>query len=120
MENYTFNSLTLQMEGLRVTKTSKYPIFIFLLSIYVFIFNANLGIVLLIWTDRSLHQPMFLLFCNLSINDMMGNSLLVPRVLADILAPPSERLIHYYECLMQAFTTHVWHQRPHRANHHGL
>ncbi|KAM6983482.1 olfactory receptor 6X1-like [Tautogolabrus adspersus] len=112
-ENYTFNSLTLQMEGLNVTKTNKYPIFFFLLLSYVFILTANVGIVVLIWTERSLHQPMYLLFCNLSINDVMGNSLLVPRVLADILVPPSERLIHYYECLMQAFTTHMFGTNAH-------
>ncbi|XP_044077150.1 putative olfactory receptor 52L2 isoform X1 [Siniperca chuatsi] len=113
MENYTFNSLTLQLEGLRVTKTNKYPIFIFLLFTYVFILVANIGIVMLIWTERRLHQPMYLLFCNLSINDVMGNSLLVPRVLADILVPPSERLIHYYECLMQAFITHMFGTNAH-------
>ncbi|XP_071362541.1 putative olfactory receptor 52L2 [Trachinotus anak] len=113
MENYTYNSLTLQLEGLKVTKTNKYPIFIFLLLVYVFILIANVGVVLLIWTERSLHQPMYLLFCSLSINDIMGNSLLVPRVLADILVPPPERLIHYYECLMQAFTTHMFGTNAH-------
>ncbi|XP_019966994.1 putative olfactory receptor 52L2 [Paralichthys olivaceus] len=113
MENSSYNSLTLQLEGLKVTKTSKHPIFICLLFIYVFIFVANVGIVLLIWTDRRLHQPMYLLFCNLSINDIMGNSLLVPRVLSDILVPPSERFIHYYECLMQAFTTHMFGTNAH-------
>ncbi|XP_068587782.1 putative olfactory receptor 52L2 [Cebidichthys violaceus] len=113
MENYTYNSLTLQLEGLRVTKTSKYPVFVFLLFAYVFILITNVGIVILIWTERSLHQPMYLLFCNLSINDVMGNSLLVPRLLADLLVPPSERLIHYYECLMQAFTTHMFSTNAH-------
>uniref|UniRef100_A0A4W6C6B4 G-protein coupled receptors family 1 profile domain-containing protein n=1 Tax=Lates calcarifer TaxID=8187 RepID=A0A4W6C6B4_LATCA len=90
-----------------------YPLFIFLLLAYMFIFVANVGIVVLIWTDRSLHQPMYLLFCNLSVNDMMGNSLLVPRVLADILVPPSERHIHYYECVMQAFTAHMFGTNAH-------
>ncbi|XP_075958188.1 putative olfactory receptor 52L2 [Anarhichas minor] len=113
MENYTYNSLTLQLEGLRVTKTSKYPVFVFLLFAYVFILITNVGIVILIWTERSLHQPMYLLFCNLSINDVMGNSLLVPRLLADLLVPPSEHLIHYYECLMQAFTTHMFSTNAH-------
>ena len=113
MENFTYNSLTLQLEGLRVTRTNKYPMFIFLLVTYVFILTANVGILVLIWKERSLHQPMYLLFCNLSINDVMGNSLLVPRLLADILVPPSERLIHYYECLMQAFTTHMFSTNAH-------
>ncbi|XP_062262312.1 olfactory receptor 51I1-like [Platichthys flesus] len=108
MENSSYNSPTLQLEGLKVTKTSKYPVFICLLIIYVFIFIANLGILLLIWTDRSLHQPMYLLFCNLTINDIMGNSLLVPRLLSDILRPPSERFISYNECVLQAFTSHMF------------
>ncbi|KAG7515502.1 olfactory receptor 52L2 [Solea senegalensis] len=107
MDNATYNSLILQLEGIKVTKTSRYPVFVALLLVYIFIFVANLGIMVLIWMDRSLHQPMYLLFCNLSVNDVMGNSLLVPRVLADVLVPPSERFIHYYECLMQAFTAHM-------------
>ncbi|XP_071369952.1 olfactory receptor 52N5-like [Centroberyx affinis] len=113
MENYTYNSLTLQLEGLKVTKTTKYPVFLFLLLAYVFILVANVSIVVLICTERNLHQPMYFLFCNLSINDVMGNSLLVPRVIADILVPPSERLINYYECLMQAFTTHMFGTNAH-------
>ncbi|XP_049896908.1 putative olfactory receptor 52L2 [Epinephelus moara] len=113
MENFTYNSLTLQLEGLKVTKTNKYPVFLFLLLAYVFILTTNVGILVLIWKERSLHQPMYLLFCNLSVNDVMGNSLLVPRVLADILVPPSERLIHYYECLIQAFTTHMFGTNAH-------
>ncbi|KAK2827941.1 hypothetical protein Q5P01_018975 [Channa striata] len=56
---------------------------------------------------------MYLLFCNLSVNDVMGNSLLVPRLLSDILVPPSERLIHYYECVVQAFTTHMFNTASH-------
>ncbi|XP_034076547.1 putative olfactory receptor 52L2 [Gymnodraco acuticeps] len=113
MENYTFNSLTLRMEGLRVTETNKYPIFLFLLLAYMFILIANVGILILIWKERSLQQPMYLLFCNLSVNDVMGNSLLVPRVLSDIMVPPSERFIHYYECLVQAFTTHMFGTNAH-------
>ncbi|CAJ1063704.1 putative olfactory receptor 52L2 [Xyrichtys novacula] len=112
-DNVTLNSLILQMEGLKVTKANMYPVFFCLLLTYIFILSANVGMVVLIWTERSLHQPMYLLFCNLSINDIMGNSLLVPRVLADILVPPSERLIHYYECLMQAFTTHMFGTNAH-------
>ncbi|KAM7397487.1 hypothetical protein PAMA_005672 [Pampus argenteus] len=113
MENYTYNSFTLQLEGLKVTKTSKYPVFLFLLLAYALILITNVGIVVLIWTERSLHQPMYLLFCNLSINDVLGSSLLVPRVLADILVPPSERLIQYYECVLQAFTTHMYGTNAH-------
>uniref|UniRef100_A0A3Q3MYX9 Olfactory receptor 146-like n=1 Tax=Labrus bergylta TaxID=56723 RepID=A0A3Q3MYX9_9LABR len=108
MENYTYNSLTLQLEGLNVSKDSLYPVFFFFLFSYLFIMIANLGIACLVFFDKNLHQPMYLLFCNLPFNDIIGNSIMVPRLLMDMLRPPSERLISYSECVVQAFTTHMF------------
>ncbi|KAM4620414.1 uncharacterized protein ACJ7VT_007107 [Polymixia lowei] len=108
MENYTYNSFTLQMEGLKVTEDSMYPVFLFFFFSYIFIMFTNVGIVVLVCIERSLHQPMYLLFCNLPINDILGNSIMVPRLLTYILVSPSERFINYYECVVQAFTTHMF------------
>nr|XP_029137001.1 olfactory receptor 146-like [Labrus bergylta] len=108
MENYTYNSLTLQLEGLNVSKDSLYSVFFFFLFSYLFIMIANLGIACLVFFDKNLHQPMYLLFCNLPFNDIIGNSIMVPRLLMDMLRPPSERLISYSECVVQAFTTHMF------------
>ncbi|KAM3869043.1 olfactory receptor 52N5-like [Diretmus argenteus] len=108
MENYTYNSFTLQLEGLKVSDDSMYPAFFFFLISYLFIMFSNVGIVFLVCIEKSLHQPMYLLFCNLPINDILGNSLTIPRLLADMLLPPSERLISYYECVVQAFTAHLF------------
>ncbi|KAM7397493.1 hypothetical protein PAMA_005678 [Pampus argenteus] len=108
MENYTYNSFMLQLEGLNVSKDSIYPLFLFFFFSYLFIMVANLGIAVIIFTDKSLHQPMYLLFCNLPFNDILGNSILVPRLLIDMLRPQSERFITYYECVVQAFTTHMF------------
>ncbi|XP_056910235.1 olfactory receptor 187-like [Takifugu flavidus] len=108
MENYTFNSFTLQLEGFKVTEVSMYPVFFFFLVSYVFIMLSNIAIIALIFIDSSLHQPMYLLFCNLPFNDVLGNSILIPRLLVDLLNPPSERLITYYECVAQAFTSHMF------------
>ncbi|XP_059912153.1 olfactory receptor 52N5-like [Gadus macrocephalus] len=108
MDNYTFNSLNLQIEGLKVTVHSVYPVFFFLLISYIFIMFTNVGIVVLVCIERSLHQPMYLLFCNLPINDIIGNSIMLPRLLRDILVPPSERIISYYECVVQAFFSHMF------------
>lgn len=58
----------------------------------MFILITKVSIVVLIWTERSLHQPLHLLFYNISINYVMGNSLMVPRVLADLLVTSYERL----------------------------
>ncbi|XP_068587794.1 olfactory receptor 8G17-like [Cebidichthys violaceus] len=108
MENYTYNSPTLQLEALNVSKESVYPVFLLFLFSYLFIMVANVSIVVLILIDKNLHQPMYLLFCNLPFNDILGNSILLPRLLIDMLRPPSELFISYYECVVQAFATHMF------------
>ncbi len=108
MENYSFNSFTLQLEGVKVTEVSMYPVFLFFFFSYLFIIVANVTVAALVFVDTSLHQPMYLLFCNLPVNDIIGNSIMVPRLLVDILRPPSERLISFYECVVQAFCTHMF------------
>lgn len=108
MENYTYNSFTLQMEGLNVSKNYMYPVFFLLCISYVVSIVMNVGILVLIFIDKNFHQPMYLILCNLSVSDIIGSTNILPRVLADVLRPPSERLISYYECVVQAFTTQLF------------
>ncbi|KAI4880718.1 hypothetical protein NFI96_027469 [Prochilodus magdalenae] len=108
MENQTFNSPFLQLEGLAVTEQNFYPTFLFFLVFYVLIMVSNIGIVLLITMERSLHEPMYILFCNLPFNDVFGNSAVVPRIMLDILKPASERYIRYTDCVTQAFFYHMY------------
>ncbi|XP_030649374.1 olfactory receptor 4E1-like [Chanos chanos] len=108
MENMTYNSLILQIEGLQVNAQSAYPVFLLFLVFYVIIMVTNVGIVILISVERNLHEPMYILFCNLPFNDVIGNSIMVPRLLVDILTPPSERYITITECAVQAFCTHMY------------
>ncbi|XP_037402153.1 olfactory receptor 5B17-like [Pygocentrus nattereri] len=107
MENLTFNSPFIQIEGLVVSEQYIYPTFLFFLIIYVLITVSNIGIILLITMERSLHEPMYILFCNLPFNDVFGNSVVIPRIMVDILRPSSERYISYGECAAQAFCYHV-------------
>ncbi|XP_061595238.1 putative gustatory receptor clone PTE03 [Cololabis saira] len=108
MENYTFNSVILQLEGLKVSESSTCVVFFFFFVSYLFIMMVNVGILVLVFMDKNLHQPMYLLFCNLPVNDVIGNTIMVPRLLSDILLLPSERLISYNECVVQAFSTHLF------------
>ncbi|XP_036444821.1 olfactory receptor 52D1-like [Colossoma macropomum] len=108
MENLTFNSPVLQLEGLTVSEQNLYPTFLFFLVFYVLIMVSNIGIVLLITMERSLHEPMYILFCNLPFNDVFGNSVVVPRIMMDIIKPASERYISYAECVTQAFCYHMY------------
>lgn len=108
MENLTYNSIIVQLEGLKASEQAMYPVFAFFLIFYVIIMVSNIGILILITAHRSLHEPMYMLFCNLPLNDILGNSIMVPRLLMDILKPPSERYISYVECVVQAFSTHTY------------
>ncbi|XP_033969940.1 olfactory receptor 146-like [Trematomus bernacchii] len=108
MENFTYNSFMLQLEGLNVPDDSMHHVFVFIFLSYLFIMFANIGIAVLVCMDKNLHQPMYLLLCNLLFSDLLGNSILVPRLLIDMLRPPSERIISYYECVLQAFTSHMF------------
>ncbi|XP_041657926.1 olfactory receptor 146-like [Cheilinus undulatus] len=108
MENYTYNSFILQVEGFKIRKDLTYPTAAFFLVSYVIIMVFNMGILVVIVLDSNLHQPMYLLLCSLSVSDMIGGTHILPRVIADVLRPPSERLIGYYECVVQAFTTQFY------------
>ncbi|XP_054482263.1 olfactory receptor 52D1-like [Anoplopoma fimbria] len=108
MENQTLGEGDLLLEGLKVSSQSTIPSFIVLLLIYVFALVSNISLVVLIFTSRSLHQPMYLLFCNMSINDVFGATIVTPHILRDIFRPPSERFIRYIDCAAQAFCVHLY------------
>lgn len=108
MENFTYNSPTLRMEGLNVSENFTYPVFFFLFISYVVVIVLNVGLSVLIFIDKNFHKPMYLILCNLSVSDIVGSTNIIPRVLADMLRPPSERLITYSECVVQAFVTQLF------------
>lgn len=103
MKNWTLNSDVLLLEGLKVNRQSSVLAFLLLLLIYVFIVVSNMSVTLLIMMDRSLREPMYLLFCNMSVNDVFGATTIIPRLLSDIFVPSSERFIRYNDCAIQAF-----------------
>ncbi|XP_017260448.1 olfactory receptor 51E1-like [Kryptolebias marmoratus] len=107
MENLTSGPDILLLEGLKVTPQSSIPAFILLLLIYTFLMLSNISLMVLITLDPSLHQPMYLLFCNLGANDALGATAIVPRLLSDVFTPSSERYIRYSSCALQAFCAHV-------------
>ncbi|XP_028450382.1 olfactory receptor 5B17-like [Perca flavescens] len=107
MENNTFVGDILILEGLNVISQGLIPTFIFLLLIYIFILVSNIGLVVLIFRSKSLQQPMYLLVCNMSINDVFGATVIIPHVLQDLLISDSERYIHYIDCAFQAFCVHL-------------
>uniref|UniRef100_A0A3B3T4J9 Uncharacterized protein n=1 Tax=Paramormyrops kingsleyae TaxID=1676925 RepID=A0A3B3T4J9_9TELE len=75
-----------------------------LLVTHLIINISDVGIIVIIM-ERSLQQPMYLLFCNLSVNDILGNTNILPRIMSDLLS--NDRSISYVECVTQAFCNHT-------------
>ncbi|XP_016369833.1 olfactory receptor 146-like [Sinocyclocheilus rhinocerous] len=107
MDNLTFRYSVLLVEGLNVTPQSSFPAFILILILYIFIMLSNIGMMIQILVEKSLHQPMYIIFCNLTLNDILGSTVLMPHLLKDILTDPSKRYITYVECVIQAYFTHL-------------
>ncbi|XP_065143826.1 olfactory receptor 1L4-like [Paramisgurnus dabryanus] len=108
MDNLTFTNSLLLVEGLKVTPQSSYPVFILLLLAYIFGMGCNIILIILISTQKNLHHPMHFLFCNLPLNDILGTTVMFPRLLQDILKEASERYITYVECVVQAYFGHIF------------
>nr|XP_046152386.1 olfactory receptor 52E4-like [Oncorhynchus gorbuscha] len=109
--NMSLPSHILHIQGFQLPQTFMYPIFFSLLFVYLALLVSNIGFLVAIITERSLHQPMYILFCNLSVNDLIGNTVLLPRLMADIVS--TERFITYSQCVAQAFFSHTFGSASH-------
>ncbi|KAK2840457.1 hypothetical protein Q5P01_014197 [Channa striata] len=64
----------------------KYVFFSVCLLIYMTIISANVVIILTVCLEKSLHQPMYIFICCLSLNSLYGSAGFFPRFLMDILS----------------------------------
>ncbi|MBZ3880204.1 Olfactory receptor 10H2 [Sciurus carolinensis] len=103
------------MAGLNYTSVSEFiligfstfpqqllPVFFLLfLLMYLFTLLGNLLIMATIWSERSLHTPMYLFLCALSISEILYTLAIIPRMLADLLS--THRSIAFLACASQMF-----------------
>ncbi|XP_034034406.1 olfactory receptor 56A5-like [Thalassophryne amazonica] len=106
MKNKTFSADMLNLEGLKVSPEASIPVFTFLLLTYIFIMVSNISLFILISLEKSLHQPMYLLFCNMIVNDVFEATAIIPPLLSQVFVPITDRYIHYVKCVIQAFFAH--------------
>ncbi|XP_005408088.1 PREDICTED: olfactory receptor 5B2-like [Chinchilla lanigera] len=77
------------------------PLFIVFSLIYLFNVVGNLGMVVLILMDPSLHTPMYFFLSNLSLVDIGYSSAVNPTVMAELLA--GYKVMSYNACAAQMF-----------------
>ncbi|KAK2840448.1 hypothetical protein Q5P01_014188 [Channa striata] len=84
----------------------KYVFFSVCLLIYMTIISANVVIILTVCLEKSLHQPMYIFICCLSLNSLYGSAGFFPRFLMDILS--DTHFISRPFCFTQMYVIHTY------------
>ena len=79
--------------------------FLLFLLMYLFTLLGNLLIMATVWRECSLHTPMYLFLCALSISEILYTFTIIPRMLADLLS--TDRSISFVACASQMFFSFI-------------
>ncbi|KAM6946147.1 olfactory receptor 2K2-like [Aplochiton taeniatus] len=89
------------LSGLNETMDLRVFIFSLTLLCYCVILLVNITLIVTIILDENLHEPMYILLCNMCINGLYGTAAFYPKFLFDLLSV--DQLISYSGCQFQAF-----------------
>ncbi|XP_051521705.1 olfactory receptor 1-like [Myxocyprinus asiaticus] len=107
MENFSIIvSFELTMDPFCIPPGVKVPIFFFGIFMYLVSAFCNLTLLLLIMLQQSLHKPMYFIMFNLPLNDLVGITSMLPKVLSDIVTETS--YTYYPLCVLQAALLHMY------------
>ncbi|KAJ0006015.1 hypothetical protein NQD34_015909 [Periophthalmus magnuspinnatus] len=84
----------------------RYLFFMLSLLIYIMIISANMVIIIIIMLERSLHQPMYIFICCLSVNSLYGSAGFFPRFLVDLLS--DTHFISRTSCFIQIHVIYTY------------
>ncbi|XP_004051267.2 olfactory receptor 5B3 [Gorilla gorilla gorilla] len=87
--------------GLTNDSELQVPLFIMFLFIYIITLVGNLGIIVLIFWDSCLHNPMYFFLSNLSLVDFCYSSAVTPIVMAGFLR--EDKVVSYNACAAQMY-----------------
>ncbi|XP_066535954.1 olfactory receptor 4M1-like [Hoplias malabaricus] len=94
------------LSSIELSREGAYATIIVMFSAYILSVGSNLLLMLIVAVNRSLHEPMYILLCNLSLNDIIGISALVPRAVFDIIF--KNDIITFSACFIQAWCLHIY------------
>ncbi|XP_038163483.1 olfactory receptor 142-like [Cyprinodon tularosa] len=83
-----------------------YLYFTVILILYAFIVFSNVLLIVVICSNRSLHEPMYMFLCSLFVNELYGSSGLFPFLLVQILS--NVHIISAPLCFLQVFMVHSY------------
>nr|XP_033779178.1 olfactory receptor 11H6-like [Geotrypetes seraphini] len=87
--------------GLTTNRDSKAALFTFFLMIYNLTLIGNITIVMLVWSNTSLHKPMYIFLGNLSFVEIWYTTSTVPKMLSGLLSGINS--ISFNGCFIQFY-----------------
>ncbi|XP_036393727.1 olfactory receptor 51E1-like [Megalops cyprinoides] len=98
--------IVFKLQGLNETTTNKQIYFAFTLLSYLFTIFVNLTLIVTIFLEKMLHEPMYIFLCNLCINGIFGASTFYPKLFIDFLS--DMHVISYIACMGQMFAIYSY------------
>ncbi|XP_007523018.1 olfactory receptor 5K1 [Erinaceus europaeus] len=99
-ENHTIKTEFI-LEGITEFTEVKILLFVVFLTIYLVTMVGNLGLVVLIFMERRLHTPMYMLLGNLALVDSCCACAIIPKMLGDFFS--ENKMVSLYECMAQFY-----------------
>ncbi|KAM9318591.1 olfactory receptor 10A3-like [Pholidichthys leucotaenia] len=84
----------------------KYLYFMIIISLYLVIAGANVLLIVVICTNRSLHEPMYMFLCSLFVNELYGSTGLFPFLLVQILSDVHNVSVPF--CFLQIYCVYLY------------
>ncbi|XP_070693665.1 olfactory receptor 52L1-like [Pempheris klunzingeri] len=84
----------------------KYLYFTLAMLFYISVLFANTVLIVIIYMDRNLHEPMYLFLCSLFVNEIYGSTSMLPCLMSQILSETHE--ISTFSCFLQIFNIHTY------------
>lgn len=101
MRNHTSGSEGFILLGLSSNPQLQKPLFAIFLIMYLVTMVGNVLIILAIRSDSRLHTPMYFFLSNLSFMDICFTTVIVPKMLVNLLS--ETKSISYVGCLVQMY-----------------
>ncbi|XP_076863858.1 olfactory receptor 51E1-like [Brachyhypopomus gauderio] len=104
--DYFTNATYLTLEGHVELEKYRYVYFIITLAVYVFILLFNIVVIYVIFTNKRLHEPMYIFIAALLFNSLFGSIAFYPKLLSDLLS--EQQVISFHACILQAFCLYTY------------
>ncbi|XP_020788068.2 olfactory receptor 11A1-like [Boleophthalmus pectinirostris] len=88
------------------TGSLKWLYFVVILSVYVLMMLSNLLLIIVICSNKTLHEPMYIFLCSLFVNELFGSTALFPMLLFEIIRDVYTISVSF--CFLQIFLVHSY------------